>query len=365
MYVIDSGIRITHVEFEGRAFVLGDFVDDDGDGDSRDVDNDDEDPFTPDGNDCVGHGTHVAATIGGASAGVAKNALIWGLRVIGCNGFGTWSAVVAAIDTVTADARRPAVVNLSLSGTPSSIADMAIERSIASGILYVVAAGNEGMDASDSSPSRVMSALVVASTGVDDARSLISNWGPAIDLFAPGEEIVSAGIENDTDLVSASGTSAAAAHATGVAALYLGARPSARPSAVHSALVSAATAGVVTDGTGSANRLLYCGYSDASRSSVTYPNTRVNWGRGSRQLITWTHSLPVNSSVRILLSRDDARSFEPIAHNSAATSPTVEASRRWSRVRIRPRRACASRPSMEAHSMTLMRRSSLPIRSFA
>jgi len=328
VYIIDSGIRVTHVEFEGRAFIGGDFVDDDDDGDAADIGNDDDDSFAPDGNDCVGHGTHMAATIGGVTAGASKSALIWGMRVIGCNGFGTWSAVVAAIDTVTAEARRPSIVNLSLSGSPNSVADVAIERSIASGITYVVAAGNEGIDANSYSPSRLPSALVVASTGFGDGRSLFSNWGSAVDLFAPGEDIVSAGIESDTQLVSASGTSAAAAHVTGVAALYLGSHPAAPPSVVSSAIANAATASVVADANGSANRLLYSGFLLTSPAlTVTYPNTRVNWGRGSRQPITWIHELPVNSFVRILLSRNDGQTFVTIAERVLVSSPVAGASR--------------------------------------
>jgi Subtilase family/Peptidase inhibitor I9 len=324
VYVIDSGIRVTHVEFEARAFIAGDFVDDDGDGDAADIGNDDDDPYTPDGHDCVGHGTHMGATIGGLTTGIAKNALIWGLRVIGCNGFGTWSAVIAAIDMVTAEARRPAIVNVSLSGSPNAVADAAIERSIASGLTYVVAAGNEGDDAGNYSPSRVPSAVVVASTGFSDGRSFFSNWGPAVDLFAPGEDIVSAGIESDTHLVSASGTSAAAAHVTGVAALYLASHPSASALVVRSAIANAATPGLVADANGSPNRLLYSGFVLRSPAlTVTYPNRHVNWGTGSRQPITWTHELPVNSSVRVLLSRDDGRTFVPIAERVLVSSPAA------------------------------------------
>ena len=170
-----------------------------------------------------GHGTHVAGTIGGASVGVAKTAILWSLRVLGCGGTGTWSSVVAAVEKVTAEAARPAVVNLSISGDPSAAADAAIRRSIASGITYVVAAGNLGDDAANYSPSRVATALVVGASTIDDRAASFSNWGSAVDLFAPGEDITSASIDSDTELALLSGTSIAAAHVTGVVALYLGA----------------------------------------------------------------------------------------------------------------------------------------------
>jgi len=324
VYVIDSGIRITHVEFEGRAFLAGDFVDDDGDGDPADVGNDDPDPAIPDGADCLGHGTHMAGTIGGGTVGVAKSAILWGLRVIGCDGTGTWSSVVAAVDMVTAEALRPAVVNVSLIGSPSAVVDAAIQRSIASGISYVVAAGNQDDDAANYSPAHLGAPLVVGSTGLDDRRSLFSNWGSVVDLSAPGEAIVSAGIDSDTELLATSGTSAAAAHTSGVVALYLGAHPAALPLQVHGAIVVAATTGVIVDpGPGSPNRLLYSGFlSSAPTITVTFPNEAVNWGRGSRQPITWAHNLPLDSFVRVLVSRDGGRTYETIAERVRHASET-------------------------------------------
>jgi hypothetical protein len=325
VYVIDSGIRATHVEFEGRAFSGGDFVDDDGDGDPRDVANDDTDASTPDGTDCHGHGTHVAGTIGGASVGVAKTAILWGLRVLGCDGFGTWSAVVAAVEKVTAESARPAVVNLSISGNPSAAADEAIRRSIASGITYVVAAGNVADDAGNYSPSRVAATLVVGASTVDDHAAFFSNWGSAVDLFAPGEEITSASIESDTGLVPATGTSMATAHVTGVVALYLGAVPSALPPSAHQAIINAATVGRIGDaGPGTPNRLLYSGFLlPRPRLTVTFPNAAVNMGRGSRQPITWTHNLGSDSAVSVQVSRDGGRTYHTIdrrVRNTSATS---------------------------------------------
>jgi hypothetical protein len=315
VYVIDSGIRPTHVEFSGRVFLVGDFVDDDGDGDPSDIANDDQDPSMPDGTDCYGHGTHVAGVIGGATVGVAKNAILWNLRVFGCDGAGNWSSVVAAVEQVTTDGRRPAVVNLSLGGSPSAIADDAIRQSIASGITYVVAAGNSGDDASLYSPSRVGQALIAGSTSLNDARSTFSNWGPVVDLFAPGEAIASAAIENDTEFAIASGTSAASAHVAGVAALYLGAHAAALPAEVHAAIVAAATRDRVLDPGPGPNRLLYSGFLLAIPSlTVTSPAGGANWGRGSLQIITWRHNLGAGVLTRILVSRDGGASYVVVAH---------------------------------------------------
>jgi hypothetical protein len=324
VYVVDSGLRTTHTEFGGRAFLAGDFVDDDGDGDPRDIANDDADPSMPDGADCYGHGTHVAGTIGGATAGVAKDAMLWSLRVFGCDGIGTWSAIIAAVEEITANGRRPAVVNLSLGGAPSDIADDAIRRSIAAGVSYVVSAGNGGDDASLFSPSRIVQALVVGATSLDDTRSGFSNWGTAVDLFAPGEAIASASIENDTDLTFASGTSAATAHAAGVAALYLGSHPGAPPSEVHAAIVTAAKRDRVGDAGPGPNRLLYSGFLvTVPRVSITSPARRVNWGRGSRQTIVWTHNLAPGTETRILISRDGGASYTVIADKVRNSSDTT------------------------------------------
>ena len=320
VYVLDSGLRITHAEFEGRALIAADFVDDDGDGDPADVGNDDLDPGMPDGADCLGHGTHTAGTVGGRTAGVARTAVLWGVRVFGCDGIGTWSGIIAAVEFVTAEGRRPAVVNMSLAGAPSVIADEAVQRSIAAGFTYVAAAGNAGDDAAGYSPARVGAVLVTGSTGPDDRRSIFSNWGTTVDMFAPGEGILSAAIENDADLAVASGTSAASAHVAGVAALYLGANPGALPAEVHAAIAAAASRGVVSDAGSGPNRLVYSLLDFPTSLTVTYPNGPVNWGRGSTQPIVWSHDLAPGSLVRVLVSRDGGASYEGIAAQVRNTS---------------------------------------------
>jgi subtilisin family serine protease len=267
VHVLDTGIRTSHLEFGGRAFIAGDYIDDDGDRDPNDVGNDDADAARPDGSDCNGHGTHVAATIAGATYGVSKHASLLSYRVLDCSGNGTVSGVLAGIDAVTADRYRPAVANMSLGGDVSETLDAAVRTSIAAGITYVVAAGNDAVDAASQSPARVAEAMTVGATSSSDARASFSNFGPLVDLFAPGVSIPSAWYSSDSAGAILSGTSMAAPHVAGAAALYLEQMPAASPANVRNALVSAATSGVVVSaGTGSPNLLLY------SAIAVTAPS---------------------------------------------------------------------------------------------
>ncbi|MCM3921330.1 S8 family peptidase [Frankia sp. AiPs1] len=251
-YVIDSGIRTTHQEFGGRASGGYSAVDD-GNGT----------------NDCNGHGTHVAGTIGGTTYGVAKLAHLVAVRVLDCNGFGTLSGVINAVDWVTSNRTRPAVANISIESTPSRALDQALRQSIAAGIVYSVSAGNGDTDACDVSPARVPRAITVGSTTLTDSRNPTSNYGRCVDVFAPGTDITSAGISSDTATAVDSGTSMAAPHVAGVAAIYLGTHPTAAPDRVRDAIVRDATPGLLTDiGAGSQNALLYSGSSGSSGSAI-------------------------------------------------------------------------------------------------
>ena len=243
-YVIDTGIRITHEDFEGRARHGYDFVDNDSNAD-----------------DCNGHGTHVAGTIGGSSYGVAKGVELIGVRVLDCQGSGSYDAVIAGIDWVTENASGPAVANMSLGGGASTAVDDAVRRSIDAGVTYALAAGNDyGADACNSSPARTEEAITVGSTTNTDARSSFSNIGTCVDIFAPGSDITSAWIGSDSDSSTISGTSMATPHVAGAAALYLADNPSASPQQVRDALVDNGTSGVVGNpGSGSPNVLLYTG----------------------------------------------------------------------------------------------------------
>jgi aqualysin 1 len=241
-YIIDTGINIAHTEFGGRAAYGWDFVGNDGTA-----------------GDCNGHGTHVAGTVGGATYGVAKGVSLVAVRVLTCSGSGTVSTVIAGIDWVTSRhaAGAKAVANMSLGGNPSTSLDSAVKNSIADGVLYVVAAGNNRASACNYSPGRVPAALTVGATNWNDARTAYSNFGSCLDLFAPGSSITSAWKGSTTATNTLSGTSMATAHVTGVAALYLQGH-TATPQQVRDAIVSGATSGVVSSpGSGSPNKLLY------------------------------------------------------------------------------------------------------------
>ncbi|OAH12135.1 S8 family peptidase [Streptomyces jeddahensis] len=245
-YIIDTGIRTSHSEFGGRASVGTDTV---GGGQN--------------GQDCNGHGTHVAGTVGGKTYGVAKGVKLVAVRVLDCNGSGTTAGVVAGIDWVTANAVKPAVANMSLGGGADTTLDNAVKRSIASGVSYSIAAGNGNIlgwpqNACNYSPARVPEAITVGATDSSDRRASFSNYGTCLDLFAPGVSITSAWDDSDTATNTISGTSMATPHTAGVAALYLATHPTASPAQVRDALVNGATTGKVTDPrTGSPNRLLY------------------------------------------------------------------------------------------------------------
>ncbi|MFC8918795.1 S8 family peptidase [Streptomyces sp. NPDC047821] len=245
-YIIDTGIRTSHSEFGGRAVVGTDTV---GGGQN--------------GQDCQGHGTHVAGTVGGRTYGVAKAARLVAVRVLDCNGSGTTAGVIAGVDWVTANAVKPAVANMSLGGGVSTSLDGAVKRSIASGVSYTVAAGNGNIlglpeNACNTSPARVPEAITVGATDSADRRASFSNYGSCVDLFAPGVKVTSAWRTGDTATSTLSGTSMAAPHTAGVAALYLSKYPTASPAQVSAALVNNATSGKVQNAlTGSPNKLLH------------------------------------------------------------------------------------------------------------
>jgi subtilisin family serine protease len=246
-YIIDTGIRTTHVDFGGRAVSGFDAID----GGPAD--------------DCNGHGTHVAGTVGGTSYGVAKAVQLVAVRVLNCQGSGTTAQVVAGIDWVTANRVLPAVANMSLGGGGDAALDNAVKNSIGAGVTYAIAAGNGflglfALDACTQSPARVPEAVTVSAVDSNDRKPSWANRGTCVDVFAPGINITSAWGTGDTATNTISGTSMATPHVTGAAALYLAGHPGATPAQVHAAIVSNATTGVVTNpGSGSPNRLLYTG----------------------------------------------------------------------------------------------------------
>ncbi len=242
VYVLDTGIRPTHVEFGGRATADFDSI---GDGQN--------------GIDCHGHGTHVAGTVGGTTYGVAKNVRLHGVRVVGCNGTGTVATLVAGLDWVTANRISPAVVNMSLSsGSTSDLLDYVVTNSIASGITYVVAAGNASVDACQISPARIPNAITVGASDTSDTKASFSNFGTCVDIFAPGVGITSAWSWNNTATNIASGTSMSTPHVAGTVALYLESNPNATPAQAASNITAEGTSGIMTGLTdGSPNLMIF------------------------------------------------------------------------------------------------------------
>jgi subtilisin family serine protease len=244
-YILDTGIKTSHTDFSGRAGVGTDVI---GDGQQ--------------GQDCNGHGTHVAGTVGGELYGVAKDVSLVAVRVLDCTGSGSWSGVIAGIEWVTADADGPAVANMSLGGGASEAVDTAVRNSIDAGVSYAIAAGNgnpggKAQDACKYSPARVPEAMTIGATTQSDAKTSWSNYGSCVDWFAPGQDITSAWIGSDTATNIISGTSMAAPHVAGVAALYLQRHPWATASDVQEALHSFTTKGIVTSSKTSNNDLLF------------------------------------------------------------------------------------------------------------
>ena len=249
VYIVDTGIRSSHNEFSGRTGVGRNFAASGGlffsSTDPEDTD------------DCNGHGTHVAGTAAGSTYGVAKGATVYPVRVLGCNGSGSNSGVIAGVDWVAANHQAPAVANMSLGGGNSTALDEAVKGAINAGVTFVVAAGNDNTDACSGSPNRVAEAVTVGSTTSSDSRSSFSNKGSCVDIFAPGSAITSAWYQSDNDTNTISGTSMAAPHVAGAAALILSQNPNAAPASVFSTLLQDGTSNKLSGlGSGSPNLLL-------------------------------------------------------------------------------------------------------------
>jgi subtilisin family serine protease len=266
-YVIDTGIRASHNEFGGRASVAVDYV---GDGQN--------------GVDCHGHGTHVAGTIGGATYGVAKGVTIHAVRVLDCNGSGSTSNVISGVDWVTSNRSNPAVANMSLGGGVQTSLDTAVRNSVNSGVVYTVAAGNgdiygNPINSDNVSPARVREALTIGAVDSSDTRASFSNYGMAVDLFAPGVNVTSAWIGSDSATNTISGTSMAAPHVAGVVAMFLQSNTSATPLYVTSEIRRNASRNrVINPGANSDNGILYSAFNySVSRPGGIVPIYRY-WG---------------------------------------------------------------------------------------
>lgn len=239
-YIMDTGIDYGHSEFGGRAVPGFDAI-----GDGRD------------GQDCQGHGTHVAGTVGGATFGVAPQARLVSVRVLNCDGQGSWAGIIAGFDWVARNAQQPAVLNASLGGDYSPAVNDAADAVADAGVLPVVAAGNSSEDACNISPASAGGAFTVGATTPSDQQAAFSNFGRCLEIYAPGQDIVSARLGGGS--VAESGTSMASPHVAGVALLYKAAHPAAGTVEVGNWLLAAATKGVLAVSPGSPNNLLYTG----------------------------------------------------------------------------------------------------------
>lgn len=281
-FVVDTGIRADHMEFSGRLRPGFTAI-----ADGRGT------------NDCHGHGTHVAGTLGGTTWGVAKGVAITPVRVLDCSASGAWSGVIAGIDWVAASTVRPAVANLSLGGAASASVDAAVAGAVAKGVTMVVAAGNSNADACQASPAREPSAITVAATTSIDYRASFSNWGACVDVFAPGGGITSAWNTGATASNTISGTSMASPHVAGVAALALEQNPAASPEAIASLVLSTAAVNrlaAASIGAGSPNLLVQ---SQAGGMTAVQPATqqvafRAMEGSAAKSGNSWRASVTVS-----------------------------------------------------------------------
>jgi subtilisin family serine protease len=315
-YIVDTGIRFSHNDFGGRATSGFDAVD----GGSAD--------------DCNGHGTHVAGTVGGTSYGVAKAVQLVGVRVLNCSGSGTIAQVVGGIDWVTANAIKPAVANMSLGGGANTSIDTAVRNSVNSGVTYAIAAGNGNtagvrQNACNYSPARVAEAITVGATQNSDAAASFSNFGTCVDILAPGVSITSAWYNSNTATNTISGTSMATPHVAGAAALVLAANPSWSPTQVRDFLVNNSTPDVVTNpGTGTPNRLLFVvqnGTPPANDFSVSVSPMSGSVTAGSSVSTTVNTATTAGSAQSVSLSASGlpagaTASFSPATITSGGSS---------------------------------------------
>lgn len=310
-FIIDTGIRADHTEFTGRLQPGYNAVAD-----------------TNGTNDCNGHGTHVAGTVGGSTWGVAKAVSLIPVRVLDCSGSGFTSGVIAGIDWAASSTSRPAVANMSLGGSFSSTLNAAVAGAVNKGITMVVAAGNSGTNACNASPASEPSAITVGATTSSDAMASYSNYGSCVDIFAPGSSITSAWNTSATAFNTISGTSMATPHVTGVAALVLATSPGSSPAAVASFLTTHATINRLSAlGTGSPNLLVYSlaagTLAEPAKTTVAIKSLTgisAKSGNGWRATVTATIR-DINSGASVANATVNG-SFSPGGATSCVTSST-------------------------------------------
>jgi subtilisin family serine protease len=236
-YVVDTGIATSHSQFGGRATNV-------------------YDAFGGNGQDCHGHGTHVAGTIGAATYGVAKSVWLRGVRVLNCSGSGSTSGIIAALNWIRTNGTRPAVANMSLGGGFSSSLNTAATNLSNAGVFVAVAAGNESQNACNRSPASAAGVFTTAASDRSDRRASFSNYGSCVEAYAPGVSVRSTWLSGGVNTIS--GTSMASPHVAGVGALYKQGSPGATSAAISSAIIGNATTNVITGNpSGTPNRLIY------------------------------------------------------------------------------------------------------------
>jgi subtilisin family serine protease len=314
-YVIDSGILTSHQEFGGRASLGKDLVGTNG------------------GQDCNGHGTHVAGTIGGSTYGVAKAVNLVAVRVFDCTGGSTWETIIAGIDWVIADhGTGPAVANMSLSGGASSSVDTATSNLINDGVATAVAAGNGNFigrqaDACNYSPARVPAAMTISATDSSDRKASWANYGNCVDWFAPGVSITSAWYTSITATHTISGTSMATPHTAGVAALYLGTTPGASPATVREAIFLNTTKDIVTSSSTANNDLLYTGFisgggGDGDTTPPVAPSSLTASAGSGQVRLDWTNNSEIDlDSYNVYRSTTSGSGYAKINDASVTSSP--------------------------------------------
>ena len=325
-YVIDSGIRISHEQFGGRA--------------SYGINTVNDQPPT-DASDCVGHGTHVAGTIGSRDYGVAKGAQLVAVRVFPCGPLGNVADIIAGVDWVTANAIKPAVANMSLGltvGSASVALDQAVQNSIDSGITYVVSAGNGDdvglpLDACDQSPAHIPAAITVSGTDQADFRMSWANYGSCVDIFAPGNNVLSAVNDSDNAVAYYTGTSMSSPHVAGAAAMVLSANPGLTPQQVRDTIVGSATRSAVRNmGPGSTDRLLRIGdalpvttgfRAVANNKFVTTPSAGASALIASATVVNTWEQFDVISNADGTISLKAKSNGKYVSAESAGTKPLI------------------------------------------
>lgn len=302
VYVIDTGIYTGHSLFGGRASG-GYSAINDGHGTE----------------DCHGHGTHVAGTIGSSTYGLAKSVSLVAVRVLNCSGSGTASGVISGIDWVTANHTHPAVANMSLGGVFNQAVNDAVTNATAHNVVYAVAAGNVNDDACGYSPASTPNALTIAATDNTDTRAWFSNVGTCVDAFAPGVDITSTWIGSPTATNTISGTSMSSPHVAGLAALYLKANPTATTATVNATIKSMTVADIVTDpGAGSPNRFARKWTSTLTAVGQNrYQPDGGSWTQGAGRIEGWLYGSS-GTNTDLYLEKQSGTSWTMVARSTGS-----------------------------------------------